>query len=242
MSKREAELLLSNCASGTFLLRFSKSRTGSFAIAVRGRSPGVIHHILIASVRPLGFRVYDTEVGAERIFSTIASLVQAFPRLLKVSLDCQLPFEPYFQGDMPANEAEIAACSLSVPGAYLIRFIDDPTSGDVEHAEPAVLNVILTSAQDERSANNFPARISLTDGKAWLLQSAETAQLPQHLVGVKFHSVRYLLASLQQSHVISQVYVRSAHADVMSIFYRWRLELSDVENQISNAFESILSR
>ena len=57
LSGRESELLMKNQCEpdGTFLVRFSKSKPGSFALAFL--KDGVVNHILIESCMPEGYKI-----------------------------------------------------------------------------------------------------------------------------------------------------------------------------------------
>eukprot|EP01119_Soliformovum_irregulare_P023570 TRINITY_DN8255_c0_g1_i3.p1 TRINITY_DN8255_c0_g1~~TRINITY_DN8255_c0_g1_i3.p1 ORF type:complete len:787 (+),score=186.79 TRINITY_DN8255_c0_g1_i3:20-2380(+) len=84
LSSRESELLLKTGGEpdGSFLVRFSKSKPGSFALAfISGTS---VKHILIESCMPEGFRISEQETsGITRLFHNLEEIISHYHFVLK---------------------------------------------------------------------------------------------------------------------------------------------------------------
>ena len=63
LSGRESELLIKNHCEpeGSFIVRFSKSKPGSFALAFL--RDGHVNHILVESLQPEGFKILTQETS-----------------------------------------------------------------------------------------------------------------------------------------------------------------------------------
>lgn len=122
LSSRESELLMliDGEPPGTFLIRFSKSKPGSFALAfLKDRGA---NHILIESCKPEGFRISDqASRGNTRLFQSLHEIVAHYQYVLRTPFISQLPSRPWFHGDLSTDEA-IELLSQEKTGTYLIRF------------------------------------------------------------------------------------------------------------------------
>jgi hypothetical protein len=125
LSSKEADKLLEAQPIGTFLIRFSKSKPGSFAIAyvdTNGRG-STVTHTLITSAPPSGFKIEEahSNIPKGRLFVTIHEVVQFYNYILKVPFKSDLTRQAWFHGELGSDEAEeILAGHPS--GTFLFRF------------------------------------------------------------------------------------------------------------------------
>jgi hypothetical protein len=126
LSSHEAESLLHNARPFTFLVRISKSRLGSFALAYLNESKEP-QHTLITSTAPHGFKI-EEEVGTvaqHNLFATIAEVVQHYANILQFPFQSTLAREAWFHGDLTSQEAaEMLAGQPN--GTFLFRFSSYP--------------------------------------------------------------------------------------------------------------------
>jgi len=109
---------------GCFLIRFSSSQPGSFALAfstVNANSEKVPCHILINSCKPLGFQVQEQENQEARNFENLYELVDFYSVFLQLPFSVDLPFESWFEGDFSAAETQEVLAGHK-PGTFLVRF------------------------------------------------------------------------------------------------------------------------
>eukprot|EP00027_Filamoeba_sp_ATCC50430_P017426 CAMPEP_0168575158 /NCGR_PEP_ID=MMETSP0413-20121227/19500_1 /TAXON_ID=136452 /ORGANISM="Filamoeba nolandi, Strain NC-AS-23-1" /LENGTH=857 /DNA_ID=CAMNT_0008608619 /DNA_START=494 /DNA_END=3067 /DNA_ORIENTATION=+ len=148
LSSREAELLFKNCVEpeGTFLVRFSKSKPGSFALAfvVRG---GLVKHILIESRMPESFRVSESEqTKSARDFASLQQIVDYYNFVLKTPYTNTLSVQPWFHGDIDTNEAN-ELLRMERIGTYLIRFSSKECfAASFVDAQRVVRHVLIATA------------------------------------------------------------------------------------------------
>lgn len=117
----EVEYLLQDKPVGTYLVRFSRSVPGSFAIGMRVNSPvKPIFHILIDSEPDNQFSVKDPK--GKHMFETISEIIIHYARLLICPLKTRVPiFSAYNFGELTEEEAEDNLASVE-NGSYLLRF------------------------------------------------------------------------------------------------------------------------
>jgi hypothetical protein len=102
LSSQEAERLLERQPAYTFLIRFSKSKPGSFAIAYVDASQTptrtTITHTLIACCPPSGFKIEEAynDKARGRIFSTLQEVVEFYGYLLRQPFKSDLSRQGYF--------------------------------------------------------------------------------------------------------------------------------------------------
>ncbi|KAL6069950.1 Phosphatidylinositol 3-kinase regulatory subunit gamma [Balamuthia mandrillaris] len=120
LSSREATLLLEQQPIGTFLIRFSRSSSGSFALAVVN-SPGNVLHILIESAQPDGFKIEEEDGEGTKIFGTLEDIIDHYSVFLKFPFNSDLPRESWFHGDVSSSESEELLADHP-HGTFLIRF------------------------------------------------------------------------------------------------------------------------
>jgi len=121
LSSRESELLMTvgGEPDGTFLIRFSKSKPGSFALAfVKGRT---VKHILIESSMPEGFHISDAATGSIKRFKSLQEIIDHYHFVLKHPFISDLPKKVWFHGDLSNEEAKDLLTDQE-KGTYLIRF------------------------------------------------------------------------------------------------------------------------
>lgn len=138
LSSHEAESLLHNARPFTFLVRISKSRLGSFALAYLNEAKEP-QHTLITSTAPHGFKI-EEEVGTvaqHNLFATIAEVVQHYANILQFPFQSTLAREAWFHGDLTSQEAaEMLAGQPN--GTFLFRFSSYPGHLAVSYNENGV--------------------------------------------------------------------------------------------------------
>jgi len=120
LTRNETEQLLRDQAPGTFLIRFSSSVPGSFALAFV-QANKQFFHILINSMKPLGFQVQEQESQSARTFQNLHELVDYYSIFLQVPFASEIPFDSFFEGDMSGSETNDSLVGHP-PGTFLIRF------------------------------------------------------------------------------------------------------------------------
>jgi hypothetical protein len=118
LTSAEAARLLANQATGTFLVRFSKSKVGSFAIAVKGADGEVKHARVERGATPrarfaLNGQSYASLEAIIQQLMANGDLVRAF--------SASYYREPWFQGDLSELEASEVLAGTR-PGTFLVRF------------------------------------------------------------------------------------------------------------------------
>ncbi|PRP79805.1 copine-8-like [Planoprotostelium fungivorum] len=117
ISKSETDHLLYNQPVGTFLVRFSATNAGAFAIAYV--STNGVAQILISSDKMSGVVVKEQDF--ERYFPSIFELIDYYKSILTIPYDNILPFESFYEGDMSRTEAE-EALGQQAAGTFIARF------------------------------------------------------------------------------------------------------------------------
>lgn len=126
ISRTEAnKLLQDNGHLGTFLVRFSKTQPGAFALAFNGENHRVFS-VMVESEMPKGVKVKE-QGGNERRFKDLYDLLSCYREYLKRPLETTLTKEPWFQGDVSEYECE-TLLNGKPPGTYLVRMGDQPRS------------------------------------------------------------------------------------------------------------------
>jgi len=124
LSRNEIDLLLRDQPVGSFLIRFSSSQPGSFALAfstLNSTGEKVPCHILINSCKPLGFQVQEQENQDARTFQNLYELVDFYSVFLQLAFQSGLPFESWFEGDFSSQETQEVLHGHK-PGTFLVRF------------------------------------------------------------------------------------------------------------------------
>eukprot|EP01114_Cavostelium_apophysatum_P013663 TRINITY_DN3359_c0_g1_i1.p1 TRINITY_DN3359_c0_g1~~TRINITY_DN3359_c0_g1_i1.p1 ORF type:complete len:922 (-),score=285.01 TRINITY_DN3359_c0_g1_i1:87-2852(-) len=150
LSSREAELLMknSNEPEGTFLVRFSKSKPGSFAMAfVKGNQ---VRHILIESNMPTGLSVSEQEgANSGRYFPSLQDIVTHYNFVLKYPFQSTLPQKVWFHGDISADESN-ELLSEQPAGTFLIRFSSKGTfAASFVDPKGSTRHVLITSPKKD---------------------------------------------------------------------------------------------
>jgi len=118
LTRSETDLLLRDQPEGTFLIRFSSSQPGSFALGFA--ASGNTAHILIKSEND-GFVVHEQESNTARTFGNLHELVDFYSIFLSRAFDSELPFESWFEGDISGTETSEALSGHPI-GTFLVRF------------------------------------------------------------------------------------------------------------------------
>jgi hypothetical protein len=127
LSSKEAAQLLHNQGPHTFLVRISKTRLGSFAlaytdVAFQPNGQHNIKHTLIEATAPHGFKI-DEETGAnkeENHFRSIRDVIAHYSGILHHPFAGTLAREAWFHGDMDSKEADELLAGQA-DGTYLFR-------------------------------------------------------------------------------------------------------------------------
>lgn len=117
MSLEEARKFLEFQPVGTYLIRFSSSKPGSFALAFTS-APGKVTHVIISTTSN-GFSI--KEQNQDKLFSNLPAIVQYYKNVLLTPFDSTLPYEPFFFGDL-SGEQSTEYLTGKKPGTFLIRF------------------------------------------------------------------------------------------------------------------------
>eukprot|EP01119_Soliformovum_irregulare_P004920 TRINITY_DN1612_c0_g1_i3.p1 TRINITY_DN1612_c0_g1~~TRINITY_DN1612_c0_g1_i3.p1 ORF type:complete len:1090 (-),score=261.69 TRINITY_DN1612_c0_g1_i3:218-3487(-) len=124
LSSVEADRFLEKQMAGTYLIRFSKSKPGSFAIAyVDANNRNAVTHTLIQSCPPSGFKIEEAynKNARGRLFVTLGQVVDFYSYILKIPFQSDLPRQSWFHGDLSALEAE-EILQNHPNGTFLFRF------------------------------------------------------------------------------------------------------------------------
>jgi hypothetical protein len=187
LSSKECELLLDAAPKGTFLVRFSKSTTGSFALAYKCKdgpsSPQTMQHILITASLPEGFKIREGR-SAFKVFESLDAIVAHYAFVLKIAFASRITEQPWFQGDL--NAAETNELLLDKPvGTFLVRF---------SSAKPGALAL---SFVDKDGAIRHARIMNQSDGRFFVENEQQKAT---------FVSVSTLIEYYQRAGSLSQPY------------------------------------
>lgn len=125
LSQKEAKHLLYGEKPATFLVRFSKSRPGSFALEFVFRNR--VQSVIIEGCMPEGLKVRE-QGELERVFEDIYGILEKYRKLLVYPFRTSLPIRSktsWFHGDVTRQEAAEMLRGLK-PGTYLVRFGEKP--------------------------------------------------------------------------------------------------------------------
>jgi hypothetical protein len=142
LSHAEAIRLLETEPIGTYLVRFSLSKPGSFALEATILNPEGQPFVLPIQINstPGGFAIHESESG-DREFSSLHELISYYTAYLLQPLDSTIPFEVWFHGEISSQEAS-ALLAKKPEGTFLLRFSSRPgcyassfvEQGSVRHA------------------------------------------------------------------------------------------------------------
>lgn len=121
MAVEEVIKLLADQSTGTYLVRFSRSRTDSFALEYveeRGR----MRTVLIKSHMPEGVKISE-ENNVEKKFNSLEQLIAHYNHILLQPLQSDLRNKNWFVGDLSIEESE-ELLEGRVPGTYMFHFSD----------------------------------------------------------------------------------------------------------------------
>ena len=121
LSSEESAKFLELQPPGTFLLRFSKSKAGSFALAYVDKEKNIGHSLI--QYTPSGFSIHENsqQTDRNRVFDKLDRLVEHYSFILKTPLDTTLSRQPWFHGDLDKDEA-FELLRQKTDGSFLIRF------------------------------------------------------------------------------------------------------------------------
>eukprot|EP01087_Luapelamoeba_hula_P024516 TRINITY_DN9358_c0_g1_i1.p1 TRINITY_DN9358_c0_g1~~TRINITY_DN9358_c0_g1_i1.p1 ORF type:complete len:557 (+),score=92.16 TRINITY_DN9358_c0_g1_i1:184-1854(+) len=166
LSSREAELLLEEQPVGTFLIRFSRSSGGSFALAFV-QAPRKVLHILIRSAKPDGFHIDEEETSGHKTFASLPDIIGHYHVYLSSPFVSDLPRESWFHGDVSAQESSEMLAGQP-EGTFLIRFSSRSgcfaasyvAEGEIKHA---LIKGTPQGYQFDGEAEFFPTLPSLIE-------------------------------------------------------------------------------
>jgi hypothetical protein len=124
LTNAEAQKLLEPCEHGTFLVRFSKSDPGSFAINYKsGENVGSLK----VETHPGGFGMREGGDGGEtlKLFPSIAHVVQHYSQFFITPCRDKMARKPFFFGDFDVEETKYFVSDEPV-GTFLVRFSSLP--------------------------------------------------------------------------------------------------------------------
>jgi len=127
ISANESKKFLELQPIGTFLIRFSGSRPGSFVLDYV-REPGHVRSVRLSGHPTGGFSaLIEGGQTKERVFKTLAELVETYASMNVLSrpFSTSLTNQPWFYGDLSGEEAEQLLMGQP-PGVFLIRFSTQP--------------------------------------------------------------------------------------------------------------------
>ncbi|PRP81722.1 hypothetical protein PROFUN_10822 [Planoprotostelium fungivorum] len=117
LSGEETKRFLESQPAGTFLVRFSSSKPGSFALGLAQRG-GKVNHVMIRST-PEGFVMLES--GQETLFASLDDIVAYYAPVLTSPFSSEILGASWFFGEMDANEADNLLRGQP-SGTYVIRF------------------------------------------------------------------------------------------------------------------------
>lgn len=119
LSVEEVHKLLTEQPPGTFLVRFSRSHSNSFALEYT-YTTGKVFTVLIRNDMPNGVYIKE-ENNVEKMFPNLDSLIKHYPDILKSPFQNDIVIQPWFVGDVSTEEAEEMLASKP-PGTFMVRF------------------------------------------------------------------------------------------------------------------------
>jgi serine/threonine protein phosphatase PrpC len=121
LSVEEVIRSLSDQPPGTFLVRFSRSKSDAFALEYV-ESKGKVRTVLIKNNMPHGVSIAE-EHNVEKTFGSIHQLIQHYSETLKSPFHSDLLHKNWFFGDISSDEAEEMLFGRP-SGTFMIRFSD----------------------------------------------------------------------------------------------------------------------
>jgi hypothetical protein len=122
LSSEEADKLLDAQPIGTFLVRFSRSNNGAYALAYVDPN-GKVAHSLVRFCPPNGYSITENDEQNEsnRVFSSLDALIKNYSYILKTPFLSSLSRENWFHGDLDNVEA-VEILRDKPKGTFLFRF------------------------------------------------------------------------------------------------------------------------
>lgn len=117
LSVEEVHRLLTDQPAGTFLVRFSRSHSNSFALEYVS---GKVLTVLIRNDMPHGVYIKE-ENNVEKMFPNLDALIKHYSDILKIPFQSDILIQPWFVGDVSTQDAEDMLSSRP-PGTFMIRF------------------------------------------------------------------------------------------------------------------------
>lgn len=118
LSRDDATKLLEVEPKGTFMVRFSSTKPGSFSLA-HTMDNLVVNHVIVHT-RDNGFAIRE-DSSKEKLFPTVSHLIEAYSAILIKPYSQRFPRELWWHGDLSAEEAQ-ELLKDKKPGTFLIRF------------------------------------------------------------------------------------------------------------------------
>lgn len=119
LSVEEVHKLLTEQPPGTFLVRFSRSHSNSFALEYT-YTTGKVFTVLVRNDMPNGVYIKE-ENNVEKMFPNLDALIKHYPDILKTPFQNDLVIQPWFVGDVSTEEAE-EMLAAKPPGTFMVRF------------------------------------------------------------------------------------------------------------------------
>uniref|UniRef100_A0A7S1VQ07 Uncharacterized protein n=1 Tax=Sexangularia sp. CB-2014 TaxID=1486929 RepID=A0A7S1VQ07_9EUKA len=118
LSRDDATKLLEVEPVGTYMVRFSSTKPGSFSLA-HTMAQGKVNHVIIHT-RSNGFAIREDN-AKEKLFPTVQHLVDAYEGILVQPYMQTFPRQLWWHGDISGDEASDLLKGRK-PGTFLIRF------------------------------------------------------------------------------------------------------------------------
>eukprot|EP01119_Soliformovum_irregulare_P011932 TRINITY_DN3057_c0_g1_i1.p1 TRINITY_DN3057_c0_g1~~TRINITY_DN3057_c0_g1_i1.p1 ORF type:complete len:875 (-),score=246.30 TRINITY_DN3057_c0_g1_i1:43-2667(-) len=137
ISLNEAKKFLEHQPAGTYLIRFSGSRPGSFVLDYVIEA-GHVRSVRLSAHLGGGFAAPSTNQGVELVFKSLHELVETYSRMgvLTKPFSSDITNKPWFCGDMTGEEAETVLAGQPA-GTFLIRFSAQPGSLAASFVQPS---------------------------------------------------------------------------------------------------------
>jgi hypothetical protein len=118
LSSREAEFLLHDSKPGTFLVRFSKSRPGNYALAFVERNG--VAHISVNAASSQRFFITEEGCADPRELHGFDGVIRFYADFLRYPLFSEIAFEVWFHGDASGDDAKELLANTSA-GTFCLR-------------------------------------------------------------------------------------------------------------------------
>mmetsp|Transcript_14999 Transcript_14999/g.20981 ORF Transcript_14999/g.20981 Transcript_14999/m.20981 type:complete len:915 (+) Transcript_14999:136-2880(+) len=162
LSATESKRFLEQQSLGTFLVRFSGSKPGSFVLDYV-KDTQHVRSVRLTGHSDGGFAVLieGGQTPKERVFKSLEELIETYRTMgvLSLPFSSTLPQKPWFFGDLTGEEAEQLLAGHP-QGTFLIRFSNQPgcfaaSFVGLQNTQPAILKGLITKTNHGFQVNNY---------------------------------------------------------------------------------------